>query len=115
VADEDAHASDRFLYLTTTGRVSGLPRTIEIWFIEDAARYYVIAERRELAQWVKNIEHDSAVLFRVGTRGESGPVAPATARIVREGDAVARVASLMDEKYGWSDGLVVEILPGCRA
>jgi hypothetical protein len=111
VADDDAHASDRFLYLTTTGRVSGLPRTIEIWFVVHAARYYLIAERREGAQWVQNIEQDSAVLFRVGTRGESGPVAPATARIVHEGDTIARIALLMDEKYGWSDGLVVEILP----
>ncbi len=104
--------SDRFLYLTTTGRVSGLPRTIEIWFVEDAGHYYLIAERREAAQWVKNIEHDPAVLFRVGRRGESGPLAPATARIVRQAEVVSRVAALMDEKYGWSDGLAVEVLPG---
>jgi deazaflavin-dependent oxidoreductase (nitroreductase family) len=111
VAGDEIRTNDRFLYLTTTGRVSDLPRSIEIWFVEDAGRYYVIAERREEAQWVKNIEHNPAVLFRVGTRRESGPLVPATARIVREAAAVARVAALMDEKYGWSDGLVVEILP----
>ena len=60
MAGDDTGTSDRFLYLTTTGRVSGLPRTIEIWFVEDAGRYYVVAERREEAQWVKNIEHDPA-------------------------------------------------------
>jgi hypothetical protein len=112
VADDETRTSDRFLYLTTTGRVSGLPRTIEIWFVEYAARYYLIAERREAAQWIKNIEHDSAVLFRVGARGECGPFAPATARILREAEIVSHVASLMNEKYGWSDGLVVEIFPG---
>lgn len=101
--------AERFLYLTTTGRVSGLPRTIEIWFVEHAGRHYVVAENRERAQWVKNIEHDPAVHFRVGTRGDAGPDAPAQARVVREAELVAAVAALMNAKYGWSDGLVVEI------
>jgi deazaflavin-dependent oxidoreductase (nitroreductase family) len=95
--------------LTTTGRVSGLPRTIEIWFVERAGRYYVVAERRHEAQWVKNIERNPAVRFRVGTRDDGGEDAPATARVVRETDPIAAVAALMDAKYGWSDGLVVEI------
>jgi len=112
VAGDATPTSERFLYLTTTGRVSGLPRTIEIWFVEDADRYYVVAERREAAQWVKNIERDPAVLFRVGRRGESVPLVPGMARIVREAEVVSRVAGLMQEKYGWSDGLVVEVLPG---
>jgi deazaflavin-dependent oxidoreductase (nitroreductase family) len=106
-------AAQSFLYLTTTGRVSGLPRTIEIWFVEREGRFYVVAERRENAQWVQNLQRDGAVLFRVGTRDETGPRAPATARIVleEEDDVLAEVKSLMDAKYGWSDGLVVEIVP----
>ena len=32
-----------FLYLTTIGRRTGLPREIEIWFTERDGRYYVIA------------------------------------------------------------------------
>jgi deazaflavin-dependent oxidoreductase (nitroreductase family) len=102
---------ERFLYLTTTGRVSGQPRTIEIWFVERMGRYYIIAERREKAQWVQNLERDSAVRFRVGARDEVGLAVPAKARTVREPDLVAAVSSLMNAKYGWSDGLVVEILP----
>jgi deazaflavin-dependent oxidoreductase (nitroreductase family) len=104
-------SAERFLYLTTTGRVSGLPRTIEIWFVEHAGSFYVVAERREAAQWVKNIESDASVRFRTGTRDEAGPDAPATARTVREPELVAAVAALMSAKYGWSDGLVVEIRP----
>jgi deazaflavin-dependent oxidoreductase (nitroreductase family) len=111
VNDGGPRASDRFLYLTTTGRVSGLPRTIEIWFVEHAGSYYVIAERREAAQWVKNIERDSAVRVHVGARGESVSDAPAAARVIRDAGLVATVAALMDVKYGWSDGLVVEIVP----
>jgi hypothetical protein len=30
---------------------------------------------------------------------------------VREPDLVAAVRALMDAKYGWSDGLVVEVAP----
>ena len=43
------------LYLTTIGRRSGLPRTIEIWFTYHAGRLYLNAERRFAAQWVQNI------------------------------------------------------------
>ena len=32
---------ERFLYLTTIGRVSGQPRTIEIWFVEHDGAFYV--------------------------------------------------------------------------
>jgi deazaflavin-dependent oxidoreductase (nitroreductase family) len=103
--------SERFLYLTTTGRTSGLPRTIEIWFVQRGDRYYVVAERREHAQWVRNLQRDPAVTFRVGTREEQGAPSRAMARVVREDDLVAAVASLMDAKYGWSDGLVIEIAP----
>jgi deazaflavin-dependent oxidoreductase (nitroreductase family) len=104
-------SAERFLYLTTTGRISGLPRTIEIWFVERAGHYYIVAERRQAAQWVKNIERNSAVRFRVGTRDDHGEASAATACIVREPALIAAVASSMDAKYGWSEGLVVEIAP----
>jgi deazaflavin-dependent oxidoreductase (nitroreductase family) len=108
---QDSEHSERFLYLTTTGRVSGLPRTIEIWFVEHRGRYYVVAERREQAQWVKNLRQDPRVRFRVGTREARGPEAPATASVVRHPDVLAVVRSNMEQKYGWSDGLVVQIEP----
>jgi deazaflavin-dependent oxidoreductase (nitroreductase family) len=108
---DDGARRERFLYLTTTGRTSGLPRTIEIWFVERAGRCYVVAEHREEAQWVKNIERDAAVHFRLGTHDEANAVVPATARVVREAELVAEISALMDAKYGWSDGLIVEIRP----
>jgi hypothetical protein len=39
--------AERFLYLTTTGHKSGLPRRIEIWFVGHAGRHYLVSERRE--------------------------------------------------------------------
>jgi deazaflavin-dependent oxidoreductase (nitroreductase family) len=98
-----------YLYLTTTGRRTGLPREIEIWFTDRDGRYYVIAEHSERAQWVRNIMADPHVRVRVDDR-----VFAATARPVsdeREPELVRAVKGLSDAKYGWSDGLVVEIAP----
>ena len=98
-----------FLYLTTTGRVSGQPREIEICFTERDGRYYLIAEHRERADWVRNIQARAQVAVRVGDRQFD-----ATGRIVREDrepELAAAVRTLSDAKYGWSDGLVVELTP----
>jgi deazaflavin-dependent oxidoreductase (nitroreductase family) len=97
-----------FLYLTTKGRVTGLPRTVEIWFVEHAGRHFIVSERREDAGWVKNLLREPAVSFRIG---KSGPSREATAEIVRDQETVAKVSALMDEKYGWSEGLIVALSP----
>jgi deazaflavin-dependent oxidoreductase (nitroreductase family) len=108
---------DQFLYLTTTGRTTGEPRRIEIWFAEHAGRYYLVSERREHSGWVKNIERCAEVSFSVGTRenqGEARPLTRARARIVRqdaEPELARAVAARMDAKYGWSSGLIVELAP----
>ena len=98
-----------FLYLTTTGRRTGAPREIEIWFTERGDRYYIIAEQRERANWVRNIMADNRVRVRVGDRHFDG-----TARIVDDGqepDFARSIKALSNAKYGWSDGLVVELTP----
>ena len=98
-----------FLYLTTTGRRSGQPREIEIWFTERGGKYYVIAEHREEAHWVQNLQAQPQVQVRLGDR-----TFEATARVVdeaREPELSAAVKALSHAKYGWSDGLVVEIVP----
>ncbi len=109
--------AERFLYLTTTGRTSGEPRQIEIWFVEHGGRHYLVSERREQSGWVKNLEKTPAVTFCVGTRADPGaavPPTPARARVVSAGaepELAQTVSALMDRKYSWSDGLIVEITP----
>jgi deazaflavin-dependent oxidoreductase (nitroreductase family) len=109
--------AEAFLYLTTTGRKSGLPRRIEIWFVESGGAHYVVSEMRRASGWVKNIEHDPRVSFSVGTRGAPESVVPSTKARGRtieradDPDLAARISSLMDEKYRWSDGLIVELSP----
>jgi deazaflavin-dependent oxidoreductase (nitroreductase family) len=98
----------QYLYLTTTGRRSGKAREIEIWFTEHAGRYYVIAEYA-MANWVENIRSNASVRVRVGklTFAANGRVIdPAV-----EPELHARIQKLSEDKYGWSDGLVVELAP----
>jgi deazaflavin-dependent oxidoreductase (nitroreductase family) len=97
------------LYLTTTGRRSGRPREIEIWFIEHGGRYYVIAEHLEESHFVQNLRADPEVRVRVGNRSF-----PARARVVdagREAGLSETIRDLSERKYGWGDGLVVELSP----
>lgn len=109
--------AEHFLYLTTTGRRTGVPRQIEIWFVAHGGRYYMVSERREGSHWVKNIQSQARVLFSVGTRSDRGAGTQPTAAMARtvsadrEPELAARVCALMDEKYGWSDGLIVELTP----
>ena len=94
-----------YLYLTTTGRRSGRPREAELWFTQRADRYYVIAEDRERAHWVRNLLADPRVRWRV-----EGQTFTGRARVL-DGAAGVSVQALSAAKYGWGDGLVVELAP----
>jgi deazaflavin-dependent oxidoreductase (nitroreductase family) len=104
-----ARPEPEFLYLTTTGRRSGLPREIEIWFTSQDGRYHLVAETGERAQWVRNLRADPRVRWRVGARAFRG-----RARVVdpaREAELAATVRARSRAKYGWGDGLIVELRP----
>jgi hypothetical protein len=103
-----ASPAPQFLYLSTLGWKTGRQHRIEIWFVEYRGNYYVLSERRRSAHWVQNILHSPAVSFSVAGKDMAG-----RARVVSKDEAVAtEVARLMKEKYGWSDGLIVELAPG---
>jgi len=110
-------SNESFLYLVTRGRNTGQPRDIEIWFVE-RGRFYIVAEKREQTHWVKNVRAHAEVSFSVGSRSDRESHAKRTAARARVLDGPAdtghanEIRRLMDEKYGWSDGLVVEIAPG---
>lgn len=98
-----------FLYLTTTGRKTGLPREIEIWFVASHESLYVFAEHFHRAQWVRNIEADPRVRVRLQDRELT-----ATARVLhpeRDADEWQAVRQLARAKYGWGEGLPVRITP----
>jgi deazaflavin-dependent oxidoreductase (nitroreductase family) len=98
----DALPDSEFGYLTTTGRSSGLPRTVEIWYAADGRSIYMLADGRERTHWVRNIVAEPAVTFRIGDRELAG-----RGRIVTDPDEAARAGTLLVEKYqaGYPDDL----------
>lgn len=99
----------QFLYLTTTGWKTGKPHEIEIWYVVHDGRYYLISEHGHGSHWVQNIEHHPSITFRVDVDTFEG-----VGRIIErdtEPELAAQVAALMDAKYDWSDGLIVELTP----
>jgi deazaflavin-dependent oxidoreductase (nitroreductase family) len=89
-----------FCYLTTTGRRSGLPRTIEIWFGLHGDVVYLLSGGGDRSDWVKNLQRDPAVRVRLGDQTRSGK-----ARVVADQDEDARARRLLAGKYqGWREG-----------
>jgi deazaflavin-dependent oxidoreductase (nitroreductase family) len=95
--------------LTTHGWKSGKEHKIEIWFVEYNKRYYIISERLETAHWVQNIKHNPKVSFSINDNVFKG-----TARVVdreKERGLAKEVSKLMNTKYKWNQGLIVELKP----
>lgn len=99
----------QYLYLTTTGRRTGLAREIEIWFVEIEGRLYVLAEMFHQAQWVKNINEQPRVRVRLGEREFEATARPLDEK--RDAESWHAAQILAREKYGWGEGLPVEIVP----
>ncbi len=96
---DDLAALD-FCYLTTTGRVSGSPHRIEIWFVLVDEIVYLMAGDRDRSDWVRNLIITPDVELELGGRKRV-----TRARVVEDGsaeDALARRTML--EKYGNRDG-----------
>ncbi len=84
-----------YAYLTTTGRSSGHPHRIEIWFALRDETVYVLSGGRERSDWVRNILADPEVGLEIGSRRRT-----TVARVIEPGteeDAWARSALL--DKY----------------
>jgi len=99
-------AGEDFCYLTTTGRISGRPHTIEIWFAIHEQTLYMLSGGRDKSDWVKNALQTPAVQVKINSTIFDG-----IARLVRgtEEDTLAR--TIVFEKYtprssdnlvGWS-------------
>jgi len=102
MAADPSLASESYCYLTTTGRVSGEPREIEIWFGLDGDTLYMLSGGGERSNWVRNLLREPQVTVRLGDRSFQG-----RARIVGGGGEDARARRLLLEKYsaGYSGDL----------
>jgi len=105
---EGPKQEQQYLYLTTRGRKSGKPREIEIWFTQHNRNYYVIAEF-PTSQWAQNLQANPQVEVRVGSKNFR-----AMARVISgesEPEVHRTVQELSRQKYGWGDGLIVQLTP----
>jgi deazaflavin-dependent oxidoreductase (nitroreductase family) len=88
--------SEQFCYLTTTGRQSGRPHTIEIWFAKSpaASTLYMLAGSGNRADWVKNISSNPDVQVKIQDRVYGG-----TGRTVTDPHEEALARRLIVKKY----------------
>jgi deazaflavin-dependent oxidoreductase (nitroreductase family) len=100
------------LYLTTKGWKTGRAHQIEIWFVHTGGLYYVVSEFGSSSHWVQNIKHNSSVSFRVDSDTLEG--AGRIVNVKSEPKLRAKVCELMEHKYHWSAGLIVELAPTKR-
>jgi deazaflavin-dependent oxidoreductase (nitroreductase family) len=101
IPDFSALANENFCYLTTTGRVTGRPHEIEIWFslVPETRTLYMLSGGRDRSDWVKNLHRNPDVTVRVAGEKFSG-----LAREARDAEEDELARRLLVEKYESSPG-----------
>jgi deazaflavin-dependent oxidoreductase (nitroreductase family) len=94
MADLDVLTEEPFCYVTTTGRVTGRPHTIEIWFGISGHTLYMLSGGGERSDWVKNLIRTPETTVRIGATEFTG-----RARVVTEDAEDALARRLLLEKY----------------
>ncbi|MDO8361425.1 MAG: nitroreductase family deazaflavin-dependent oxidoreductase [Actinomycetota bacterium] len=90
------YADEENCYLTTTGRRSGNPHEIEIWFGVAGDTLYLISGNGPTADWYRNALATPAVRVRVAASTRLG-----VARDVTDPQERRAVGELMGAKYPW--------------
>jgi deazaflavin-dependent oxidoreductase (nitroreductase family) len=93
-------AGEEYCYVTTTGRVSGRPHEIEIWFGLGGNSLYLLSGGMDRSDWVKNMVKNPSVSVRIGQHTFGG-----TARMVTDQKEEMLARYLLAEKYQeWEQG-----------
>ena len=96
--DLDQFKDEDFCYLTTTGRVSGSPHTLEIWFALEGKTLYMLAGGREKSDWVKNILKFPIAQIKIGENVFKG-----RGRVVENEEEGKLARQLVFDKYAPRD------------
>ena len=97
--DLRALAGEDFCYLATTGRVTGRPHEIEIWFSIDGRTLYMLSGGGDRSDWVKNLKKEPQVTVRLGGERFEG-----RARVVEDPEEDGLARRLLVEKYERNPG-----------
>jgi deazaflavin-dependent oxidoreductase (nitroreductase family) len=89
-----AMADDNYCYLTTTGRTTGRPHTIEIWFGLTNGTLYLLAGGGDRADWVKNLRRSPDVTVKIRETVYQG-----AARVIDAADEDRHARTLLVTKY----------------
>ena len=87
-------AFEEYCYLTTTGRKTGKPHEIEIWFCIHDNSIYLMAGGGETADWVQNLIQNPVGKIRIGKE-----IFTVTARFDKDKAEDEAVRNLMADKY----------------
>ena len=95
-------AADDHCYLTTTGRVTGQPHEIEIWYERDGDAVYLLAGAGRASDWVCNLAADPDATVRFGDDPQEHRF---TGRLLEvDTDESERARRLVFEKYQGRSG-----------
>jgi deazaflavin-dependent oxidoreductase (nitroreductase family) len=86
--------NEEYCYLTTTGRVTGNPHKIEIWFGLNGKTVYLLSGNKDKSDWVKNMLKDPSVTVRIARK-----TFKATARIVKDKEEEMMARNMLADKY----------------
>ena len=86
--------AEDYCYLTTTGRVSGNPHEIEIWFGLNDTTLYLLSGGQEKSDWVKNLMKNPEVTVRIAKHTFN-----AVARLVKAEKEETMARNLLADKY----------------
>jgi deazaflavin-dependent oxidoreductase (nitroreductase family) len=87
-------ATDDYCYLTTTGRRTGRPHRIEIWYAAHDDTLYLLSGGGRSSDWVRNLATQPDVVVEV-----QGDVRHGRGRILEDGDEAQRARALVFDKY----------------
>lgn len=89
----EAVQKNQYIYLTTQGRKTGKPHTVEIWFAYAEGKLY-LSHEGAYTDWMKNLDKNENVSARIDAVKFTG-----RAKIVEEGSSRERGKKALYEKY----------------
>ena len=87
-------ADEEYCYLTTTGRITGKPHKIEIWFGLNKQSIYLLSGGMDKSDWVRNLLKNPSVTVRLGRK-----TFKANARIVADKEEEMMARNMLADKY----------------
>ena len=88
-----------YCYLTTTGRHTGTPHRIEIWFALGDGAVYILSGGGDRSDWVRNLMISPEVVLEIGDVKRT-----TRARVVTDPAEDALARRIVLEKYRPRDG-----------